>query len=1107
VLLQPERINSYAAALVRKVRKHIDEIGVIPETELLAGALEYADMSRLPKGEEEVILRAMHLMVVDRGLCIRQHIPGSNPLLIFPSLYKRQRPERPSYPLILMKFQFEGHLDEIYATLVVRLNYTDTFKCEQLWLDAADFVSLVDEKIGLKMTRHEGQGEITVFADGNVSENSRLMFVMYIYEHLKARDLNCVRIRHYVCEKCKEPFGDQAAIDRARERKHQHVFCSNCGKKIILDDIIEQGFSAKKTDRQAREMQEKAQAVLDNESKELMLVGHAFVVAGEAGQIFRPTPNSDWGIDGEIEFKDKAGKASGQRVYLQLKSGDSYLHMRKRTGVEVFTIKNDRHPDYWREQPCPVMLVVRTSDGRIRWMDVRAYLQREHYAGRVVRQFDFSGEPFTAHTLLVLRDKLLGADPAPSGSKSDERLRLLREQLRTFKPDRDDHLMAVTLGNIADVLQSSGEIDEPLRILREEVLPVYENRGDDKSRAIALGKIANLLQSRGELDEALRVLRGEVLPLYDRLGDDRSRALTASSVADVLQSRGELDEALRVLRGEVLPLYDRLGDDRSRAAAVIQVTQILADRGESVSSLELHLLESAAADGSIPEHTRTQATALRKRIRNDRVLRWRRWLEGLLPEDDFHSLPRADVGFPAVEVQAVRLRHIRAFEDSGWLTFVNPSNSKPRAYVLILGDNTAGKTTILRCIALAALGPELANQVERRPESYLRSAKEVGYIEVQFYLRLDDGVPPVGTTFCVGVKIVKGENSFRPMDDGEMSLRDEHNAAGRVGWLRRLSRERFGFLCGYGALRALIEQPVELVPEDPKEALDPIVSLFRPGAPLLDLDILGRLLTGDLSNFRSAPSKQLDPEVQKALRRHLDMLLPSSSGVVEQRPSMLRVHGQEIFLRDLSEGYASLLAMAGHLFYHTLSALNWQDDPAAIPGVVLIDEIDVHLHPSWQRRVMTDMQSLFPRLQIICTSHSALVAGSVPTNAIVVLRRDGESIQVLTDKGSVQGWRADQILTSWLFDLPTSRDLATQEKLKRYAELLNHHGPEHHEVRTLGKEVAQALELEGEGIVDRKTHELLDALLAQKFKKLKAETRQLVLAQAGLMLSDGEDEQ
>jgi hypothetical protein len=76
--------------------------------------------------------------------------------------------------------------------------------------------------------------------------------------------------------------------------------------------------------------------------------------------------------------------------------------------VEIFTVKNERHVDYWRNQPSPVMLVVRTSDGQIRWMDVRAYLRREHDAGREVKQIAFTGEPFTAAAVRAVRDKVLG---------------------------------------------------------------------------------------------------------------------------------------------------------------------------------------------------------------------------------------------------------------------------------------------------------------------------------------------------------------------------------------------------------------------------------------------------------------------------------------------------------------------------------------------------------------------------------------------------------------------------------------------------------------------------------------------------------------------------
>ncbi|MCU0865483.1 MAG: hypothetical protein MUC36_16995, partial [Planctomycetes bacterium] len=139
---------------------------------------------------------------------------------------------------------------------------------------------------------------------------------------------------------------------------------------------------------------------------------------------------------------------------------------------------------------------------------------------------------------------------------------------------------AVTLGQIADVLSARGELDEALRIRREEELPVYEKLGDVRSRAVTLGKIAGVLSARGELDEALRTLRNEVLPTFDKLGAVRERAVTLGQIADVLSARGELDEALRIRREEQLPVYEKLGDVRERALTLCKIADVLSARGE-----------------------------------------------------------------------------------------------------------------------------------------------------------------------------------------------------------------------------------------------------------------------------------------------------------------------------------------------------------------------------------------------------------------------------------------------------------------------------------------------------------------------------------------------
>jgi len=120
---------------------------------------------------------------------------------------------------------------------------------------------------------------------------------------------------------------------------------------------------------------------------------------------------------------------------------------------------------------------------------------------------------------------------------------------------------------------------------------------------------------------------------------------------------------------------------------------------------------------------------------------------------------------------------------------------------------------------------------------------------------------------------------------------------------------------------------------------------------------------------------------------------------------------------------------------------------------------------------------------------------------VALLEARGEAVTIRTDLPSIRGWRADQILTSVLFDLPTSRDIDTEALLKEYADRLNARGPGDDEVRVLGKKVSELLDLEGEGVVDQKTYELLNALLEERFKNLDGDTRRHVLARAGLMIA------
>ena len=379
---------------------------------VLAGKLDYQDMNRLPPVEEQVVLRAMHQTFVDHGLCLREHTDKGT-LHIFPSYFKRERPELEGHPLVLVTYQFNGPLDEIYATLVVRLHHTAPFDKDRLWRFAADFKTHSGKRLGLKMTKKpEGAAELEVYFEPGISDDVQVTFIRYVHEHLMSKAQEVVRLRHYVCPFCGAGVENRRAIEERLKKGLKDILCVLCERRVPLWDLIEEKFASEEFQRRVRELEDQAKAAIDNESRELILVGHAYAIAGEAGQIYRQYTNSDHGIDGEIEFKDYEGKASGKRLYLQLKSGDSYLYQRKEDGVEIFTVRNERHADYWQKQAYPVMLVIRTSDGTIRWMDVSEYLKQKSLDGKkTVRQVVFNGMPFTALGLLQFRERLIGPPP------------------------------------------------------------------------------------------------------------------------------------------------------------------------------------------------------------------------------------------------------------------------------------------------------------------------------------------------------------------------------------------------------------------------------------------------------------------------------------------------------------------------------------------------------------------------------------------------------------------------------------------------------------------------------------------------------------------------
>jgi small GTP-binding protein len=432
VLLQPERIDAYAQAVIQTLRSDEHERGAIAEERVLGGDLAYqSSVKRLESDEERFVLLAMHQTLVERGLCLREHT-DKGPLLIFPSYYRRERPELVGHPAVLVSYRFNGFLDDIYATLVVRLHHTKPFQQDQLWRYAADFKTLTGKQLGVKlMRRSEGAGELEVYFDPAIPIEEKIIFSRYVHEHVLQKGKDVVRLRYYVCPRCGTSVGnrevamrrleawmekkatDQMAGGRLKKwlskAETPTIICTECEERVPLWDDMEQRFASPEIQQRVRELQEESAIVLDNESKERALVGEVISTVALAGQISREFNVSDHGIDMEIEFKDDADEATGKKLYLQLKSGDSYLRERKSDGAEVFEIKKDRHVTYWMAQSFPVMLVIRTSEGEVRWMEVREWLNRVSENGKkAVKQIVFEGVRFDVMSVRRWRDIALG---------------------------------------------------------------------------------------------------------------------------------------------------------------------------------------------------------------------------------------------------------------------------------------------------------------------------------------------------------------------------------------------------------------------------------------------------------------------------------------------------------------------------------------------------------------------------------------------------------------------------------------------------------------------------------------------------------------------------
>ncbi len=385
-------------------------------------------------------------------------------------------------------------------------------------------------------------------------------------------------------------------------------------------------------------------------------------------------------------------------------------------------------------------------------------------------------------------------------------------------------------------------------------------------------------------------------------------------------------------------------------------------------------------------------------------------------------------------IRRVKIRNVRGFKEVD-LDFTRPDGSFA-GWTVLAGRNGSGKSSLLRILAVTSLGVR-ATALSPSFEQWLRTGAAEGSSEIEQKLNIAER--QLSDHNFRSMRLVWESSEMGPTFRFSMGLDFPQELA---FWNQR-------FLAGYGPYRRLTGATTEAysLMAGPSP-LARVVTLFREDASLLEAVTWLREL-----HLRNLEGKSGAAELKRSVIALLnDGLLPDGVLVedIDSDALWVKQHGVRLPLAEMSDGYRTTTALVMDIVHHlqkcfgSLEVEEAQDEEGRFlrvlhEGVVLIDEVDLHLHVSWQKRIGFWLKRHFPNIQFIVTTHSPFICQAADPRGLIRLPAPGEdrvAAHVSEDLyNTVVNGSLDEAVLTDLFGLETPYSEETEKLRERVAEL------------------------------------------------------------------------